>query len=635
MKKDKTPILLGILFSLLAILILIPFFYVGFTTGDDLENYLTARQGLSAIWAHTKDIARGAGRFYFYIAQPLYKLPYLVDSFLFTKLVQYLSLFLSYLLFTKLIYKIFQSKTLSQLVLLFLIVCTFISENQHVPIQAYPFIFSFSFSICIGAILLYIEYRQKQQRKYLWGSVSLFFVSSLFFETYLLFLLFFLVYLLIDYLQQFGIKRFLKEKNFWKDILPYAGAGLCYIIIYFGYRIYISYAYPDLQSYDGSTFATNFSFSHFLRIIYKCTTFVIPGQAYSYHHEMVSANATQLHVHDNVWFMLTHAPVQSYIAALLSGGLIFWLIKHNDFQKLQTKQLYIALPVTLFLAFSSHTLIGIAEKYNQDWWSWMHGYVTSYYAYFFIILFIAMIVAILFTLTNTRAILKKALTLVMVVLTAFFTLLISHANNNLSRGWEQSQNRFTILDHVIHSHFFDHVEDDAILYTASLYEHIHYWAFQITGYNNLVDQYICIKSHRNLHCAKSLEEFETLKTKFPEAPIYYFYYAIAPKTNETKLSITRIAPQEIPIADVYYHSPHKSYTLFVESTTECTALIEGTYEQTFSPGINAINIVGHRLSTDVTHVRIEAEGLSPEEITVGNIFFPKGVSYKLPRQRKP
>lgn len=636
MKKiqpNSQKLFIGLLFIVLAILVLIPAFRVGFTTADDLENYLITRRGFLAIFNQGKEIARDAGRFYFYIAQPLYKLPYLIDNFFFTKLVQYISLLITYTLFAKLVYKIFHSTVLSQMVFLFLLVCTFISDNQHIPIQAYPFLFTFSFSICIGALLLYVDYHNTQQRKYLWGSVVLFFVSTLFYETFVLFLLFFICYIFIQKLQQFG-KHILKAKDFWKDILPYAGIGILYVIIYVGYRYYMTAFYPDLHPYDGAAVASNFSLSHFFRIIYKCTTYIIPGQVYSYHHELIAANSDAWHIHDNIWFMLTHAPIQAYMEALVCGGLVYWFVKHSDVEKLQIKHLYIALPVTLFLAFFSHTLIGIAEKYNQDWWSWMHGYVTSFYSYFFIMLFIALVSVILIAKTYNRIWLRRVLIVFLVGTTIFFTILISHSNDNLSREWQRSQHRFTFLDHIIASKYFDHIEDDAIVYTEPLYNSIH-WGNQITGSNNLVDQYICIKSHRDIRCAKDEETLNSMLTNTPDAPVYYFYYATAPKTNETMWAITRMRENDIPKTDVYYLSPHKSYTVFVDSKENCPALIEGTYQQDFSTGLNAFNVSIDARSADIIHVHIQAAGLSPKGIAIGDIYIPNAPTYELPRQRKP
>ncbi len=137
---------LWFLFFLIIMLTLWPFFKVGFTMADDLEYYITTRGGdlfTDAYW-----YAKDAGRFYFLITKTLYSVPYLIDNFYFTKIVQYVFLLLSIVLFAVVVKKVFRLKEFALLVFLLIFAFLPVTRGYHfMPIISYPFFFTFSFSI--------------------------------------------------------------------------------------------------------------------------------------------------------------------------------------------------------------------------------------------------------------------------------------------------------------------------------------------------------------------------------------------------------------------------------------------------------------------------------------------------------
>ena len=70
-----------------AVLTLIPFFSVGFTTADDFQYYNTAQTSWQIWMADAKIYAESTGRFYFLVTKVFYYVPYLIDSFGYTKAV--------------------------------------------------------------------------------------------------------------------------------------------------------------------------------------------------------------------------------------------------------------------------------------------------------------------------------------------------------------------------------------------------------------------------------------------------------------------------------------------------------------------------------------------------------------------
>jgi hypothetical protein len=203
------------LFILTIIISLSPFFKIGFTTADDLENYMSYLNGTLAEVAKLN--AFHAGRFYFLITKPIYSLPYIGDSFVLTKIIQNLSLLLSYFLFSVLIKKVFKSRELAYIMFLLLILATPVSSNYFLPFIAYPFYFTFSFSLVLISVLLFIKYIDSGKYKFVIFSSVSFFISILFYETYLIFLMLMCLYILFRNISiTKGFNKLVRSKIFYK-----------------------------------------------------------------------------------------------------------------------------------------------------------------------------------------------------------------------------------------------------------------------------------------------------------------------------------------------------------------------------------------------------------------------------------
>lgn len=364
----KTGII--ILWILVIFSALIPFFRVGFTTGDDLEYYLTRLQGLSYWLTDAAAYAKGQGRFYFYLTKPLGNIPYLIDHFYFTKVVQYVSLFAAYGVFAYLVFRIFKSRTLSLILFLMLIVWTQITFNHHIPTIAYPFSFSLSFILFLSACLLFIRYTETMRYRMVIYSALLFFVTLLFYENFLLFLGVFGLYILIRNIRIHSLRKVFKTSQLYKEIVPYLLSGLVYVGIYFTFQ----HAYSS--NYTGALVAENFSFSHFCQILWHCTIVVLPALNFIRELKILTfGHPGGLMAH--VGFALTHAPVRVYIEAVAACILFVYYIRRWRVN-IPYSKLIAGIGIALVLSFFFHSLIGVTEKYNADWYKWMRGYTTSF-----------------------------------------------------------------------------------------------------------------------------------------------------------------------------------------------------------------------------------------------------------------
>lgn len=601
-----------------AVLTLLPFFHVGFTTSDDFQYFNTAQQNWDYWMMDAEAYAHGAGRFYFLITKIFYYVPYLFDSFVWAKFVQYSSLLACYLLFTYLVIRIFKSQRLGALTLLLLIFNTAIDSGRFCPPTAFNFYFHFSFLIFMLGVLLFLNYTERKGYWRVVVSAILFFCAYLFYETYLIFAFLFCAYILIRNWKQSGFANMLKNKQLYQELLPYFIVSVAYVGCYIGYRHYLMQTIPDYHLYDGAALSANFSLSHFFRIINKCTVYTLPGRIYGFDKELVAENSLFLAGHyDNLFFILTHASAVAYINALIQCGILWFLIRKADFQELSWKKIYIGIIAALIFAFSAHTLIAVADKYNAVWYRWMKAYVTTFYSYFGMMLTIALVIAASLKAVSS-ATAKKIIILVWCILLFGFSIVNTYTNEHLSRAWERSQNRITAIQLMAQDGFFGKIPEDALIYTEALH-HTSDLGFSICDNTFDFEKNINWRAGKNFNFSQDLQTlFEDLTTN-PDAPLYFIQAVENQKNNEllivfshiSQIDSTNILKSQADDADIFYYSPTKNYTLFYTLDF-----------QTDSVRINSVSVNNSNPHQKLTHVHLQEQGMSPFNFNISNLLTP-------------
>lgn len=630
--RTVTTVIIIISFVVVVLSALGPFFDVGFTTIDDLEYYLTRLQDFD-YWLWDANIyAQSAGRFYFALIKPFYLVPYLFDNFYYTRIVQYLFLLLSYGIFSYFIYKVIKSRNLSLITFVLLIAWTQISYNHNTPTIAYPFYFTFSFSLCLCSILLFIKYTESNRYGYAIGGAVLFLFTLLFYETYLLFLLLFCFYILVRNWKKFGFKKLWSEKIFYKEALPFVIVGLLYVIAYFTYRAVLTNTQNIDAFYDGSTFASNFSLEHFWIILKRCTQAALPIRMYLYHKGDIPVNTLLIGGHYNsVWFVLTHAKPVVYVCAIVVSSLFVMLIgKAKD---LSFKQMTIGIAISVFVAFFSHTLIGLAEKYNAEWYrySWFQGYVTTYYSIFGITL--AIVLCMCFVLKLSARFKNQ---IFYYITTALFTGLIfvtctvtGYSNDNLSREWKRSQNRFHVLDNMIDQGYFDQL-DDAIIFTPTMRYTTQWGDAIIKPDGDDFEKYINIKAKKQFRCTQNAEELRDLMAANPDMDVYYFQTEETVKNCEMMLSVSNLGKAgsldstavSSPVAvasDIFYYSPTKDYVLMMNSLVDGSIILNHRDTVNVCKGLNSLTVTNANRNKRLTRLSISSGMLQADGFFISNM----------------
>ena len=594
-----------------------PFFNIGFTTHDDLEYYITSQKSLSWWLYDAQCYAENQGRFYFLITKYFYYVPYLFDSFWMAKVIQIGTLLMSYLLFAYLLFRIFKSKEISALAFVFLTVFTAVTENNHIPFMAYPFFFSFSFMILICAVLLFVKYTETNKYAYVIFSAALFFVASLFYESYLLFVFFFGIYLIIRNIQKSGWSLFWRNKTFYRETVPYLFVGIVYTAIYYGYRYWLQSNNINSEFYVGATASTSLSISNLFTLLSRCTKINIPMQGYLYRSNDVAINAP---FPTDFPRILAYLPAVSYVTAFIATMLVLLLIQRLNAQKFSWKKIAVVFVVSTLCAYFSHLLIGLTDKYNLEWYNWMRGYVTSYFSYFGTTTALVFIFVALLKLCRTKTA-KIILSSILGVSMFAVTLIVSYSNNMLGKEWHRSQNRFRIVSLIADTDFAQSLPSHSIIDIEEMYSSLN--MSDLVAKDEGLEDYFRLKwGKNNVYCNNS-DAVNEARQKHSDWPVYKITKRESLYECEMLLTVSKYdTASQTAFAHVFYLSPTRLFNLAYETDTTSSACFNGATHIVSPQGRNNVIVSNPDKGCAMTYVTIAAQGLKAESISVSNILRP-------------
>lgn len=604
-----------------AILTLLPFFHVGFTTADDFQYYNTAQTNWNHWMMDAEIYAHGAGRFYFLITKVFYYIPYLIDSFGWTKFVQYFTLNISYLVFAYLVYRLFKSYRLAALSLLLLIFNTSIGYGWHNPPAAYPFYFPFCLIIFLCGILVFINYTEKKGYWRVIVSAALLFISYLFYENFLVFTLLFCCFIFFRNWQSSGFKNLWRSTDFYKEIIPYGIAIILYMICYVGYRYYLVHSLGITTLYDGAIVTSHFNLANFFKVLNKLTFYNLPGRIYLFGEtkSLIVENSRLIAGHHNeLWYVLTHAPAVAYVNALIQCGILWFLLNKADLSRISWKAILIGSISALVFAFSSHLLIAITEKYNSDWANWMQVYVTSFFAYFGVMLTIAFLIIASLKLFSAP-VMHKILAALWCIWLFCISIVNYYTNDHLGREWEKSQNRITMLQLIAENNFFGHIPENTLFYYEQLQhtsDHSFSICIQTNDFENLIMR---LADNNKFHFSQTLDNLQQKIQELPDVPVYFIQATESKKYGElmmvfshiNKLDTSNLTKSVADKADIFYYSPTKDYVLLYELNSH-----------TDSTHIKTVSVFSNDKQRKITHVELQEDGINPLGFSISNLVIP-------------
>ena len=620
-KITKDNGILLFLFVIIAIITLAPLFNVGIITNDDFEYYITSLRGMDYWWEDAQCYANSSGRFYLLLVKPIFYIPYLVDNFFYTKVVQYVTLLVSYGLFSYFLYRIFKSKNLSLLVFLLLLVNTTLASFEDAyPIAAYPFYFAFNLILCLSSMLLFFRYRDTGRYKYAIFGAVLFFITLLFYETYLVFIAFFCLYIFVRNVNKYGFKPVWKEKTFYKELLPYLSAIVLYLVLYFWWRASVASNSVD-NFYEGSSFADNFSLSNYCNLLWNLTSFCFPFQACMKLRAELGCDTLMTDgVFKNLWYIISNSEPILFVNAIFQSTLFIIIIKNVDLKLFKKKSLLLTMLVAFVFALMSHSILGLASKYNsEDWIASNSCYVTTFFSYFGIMLFMALVAILILKLVEKSKIIKGILYAIMIFFVFINSLVVGFVNVGMSEKMGIWQKYFRVMDYAMDNNVFDEIEENSIIYIDAE-----------SGLKNL-HHYVIFRHNCKFFCKNSPDGLKEAFEEHPNAQLYYVKFEKTYEQSEVLMSISKICMQQLDKANInigkfnavsselLYYSPSKQFVLMYEAKDFCKTIFDDRYICFSQKGLNVAKIIR---TSDGMFTRISMKGnLNPHKFCISNMLY--------------
>ena len=611
---------------IITIITIFPLFSTGLGCGDDIHNYLTARKG---DYFHIANwLARTAGRFYFILVYPFYDLPYIGDNIAITKLFQLVPLISCFIIFAIILFSITKSKEFSFLFLLLSLSLSQISGHTCLFIT-YPFFFTFSFSLLLLSFLFLLHYLEKKKKLLLVCSVILFALGLLFYEVYILFLLFVAMIIITNkFSKEYTLVNHLK--NSFILFIPYLCVAIVYLVAYLVFRSY----HPS--TYDGTMMAfEGFKWSSFFHVLWSLSYTSFPLTVFKLSGTLFTEKSGLVHGYSPVVLQLIlNARVEWIVKGLLvsiSGFLLMMSI-----MKPGTKFLLRGIFASILLIFAPHIPLALTTKYVYYTTVGMLGYVTTFFSLFGVMLLITLLVNFFIALVNFNFIVKKIAGIALMVVLFSISVMTDFSNYHIARDTHCANIRFYAVDELVKSEQFREIPEGSKFYANDLYINASHTARNLTEQSFSWSQYIYEKIKTNYDMIQEEKAFRESASDTTKE-LYYINMKQAFKTDDLSIALGQIDHSafkdsiigaSVNRALITYYSTYKYFTISFRcnpaSSKDKIPLKINHLSDTIQAGTTiTFSIFNTKQFQPATIFTIEAEAIDLKSVIISNMINPE------------
>ncbi|MBP1630755.1 MAG: hypothetical protein H6Q15_1648 [Bacteroidetes bacterium] len=610
--------LIYLLLLIVYIIALYPLSYVGLTTCDDLSYYL-----MSGNWNSILDVVNYVGeqgRFGFFITIWFNFIPYLIDNNLWHSLCLIIPIAISFLLFIKIIKRVFNDNSLTLLVSILLATNMQIMGKTHLT-STHPIYFCFAFCLILIAILLALDsYKVDRKHLRIISSVLIFFASCF----YEIFLAYFLIMLLIVLWKNNIFKGVSKIKlnNSLKEFYPYLISFLFFIAIYFTFRYY----FPS--SYEGSQFNRNFRLIDFINSANLLGTYSIPLQSYFNYSDLLIRYSPYT---DSAFYPYRIELTVAIIGIISSLMTYYLLLKHKPKKSI----IYIFGLIIGVILF--YLPIIISPLSNMHYQSGLDTHIPSFFSHFGATIFIACLILLIYNLFSKNKSIAITLRIIFSLLVLIVTILTQSTNKAIAYDLKASNTRFEIV-----RDFFSH---DLI----SPYHHMTGFCFEdvhksistlennATRYKFRWTYYVARTTDKNINTFESYDDL-CRRFKGTDSIVYVGYFKQATKSEDAILYFAKLKGKDLPLEQidvvtneiiVGYLSPYKSFNVSIASgsneayANELLMNSQGSYHSINMPSASFPS------NQKISYFKIKGDSLIASSLTISNILSrERGEYYK-------
>jgi hypothetical protein len=618
MKDNKNIWLWGVL-TLLLFITFFPLTDVGFVTGDD---FVYSIWPVKNIIKDSIQFARGTGRFYFIFTLWIYKIPYLIDSSFYYHSMLILPHISVVLLFVFLIKRIFKNETIG--LLSGFIFCMFFQiVGGHSSTAAYPFYFTFSFTILIGSLHFLLTYFETDKYKYLLISAFIFAIATLFYESYLVFYI--LVFIML--IKRYHISDLKYKKSifrFSKEIFPYFIFGITYIITYFVYfKIHSG-------QYQGNSFSSDLNSAIFFKTMGSLTLFSLPlSSLLDYKFFLIEYSKQDLQTIN----LFTLVFKQASLSAFIKGGLIlmvfYWIGIKTDFKIKKSFMGSVGLVSAIFIALP-HLPLALSKKYTTFIPT---TYVTTYFAYFGVVTLCLILLLFLIVQSKRTKWIQYIIMTFLGIGLFIGTVITQNVNEKVCEDLNVAEKRITLMRSLFSANL---INQNSPIYLASFHESTSYFSKSITRqsepFSAFADQYgLKIKQYTEYHSFYN-------QYKDIDCDVYIVSFSQAFKTGDAYFTLLHLKGSQLKPKNtenygdslcVGYLSAYKKFGVGIAGTSDCILKIND--EPMIKNGTFYYQNIHFLRKPEVCQFYIKGGNLFPNTFMISNQLFPNLPLQKLGR----
>lgn len=606
MKKEERLLFWGVI-ALLGLIALYPLSRVGIATGDDFAYMIWS---WDHFWEDAMNFAQYQRRFYFTLVLWIYKIPYLIDNQIYFHTLLILPTLTSFVLFVTLIHRIFQNQ-FATLFTALLITILYQIWGGHSATAAYPFYFSFSFSLILGSLHVLHSYIYKNRYYFLLIAALLFGIATLFYESYLIYYLLIFIFIICRYSWS-SLKEKKKRVLLYKELTPFIFFGILYLTTYY------LFLKSTPSQYEGNSLPSEFDFSLFIQALTTMTLYSFPFSTFFDYQFFITESSSQYNQSFNVYTMLfSEASMTAYVKAIIAAVLFFILIRRVPIKMDKKRLLFLAL-ISLFFIIAPHLPLAISEKYSTFIQT---GYVTTFFSFFAMVLFIFSIITLLI---QWGVVNKWRNRLVLFFLTLFIfisTLSIQFVNERVTDDLAVGEKRLTHLKTLFNP---EYIQNGSPVYTEQLHYTGSHFTHPITRQSEQFHNFAKEICGLEIKACSHYKEFYN-QYKDQERLVYLMYHSQNSKMGDSQILIVPLLGTQLQeqfennrcdSLIVSYLSAYKKFSIQAATDSICELFIDDNLIPNYGNFHHANLLFLNKPSSGI--IKLRGCQIIPQSISISN-----------------
>ncbi len=447
------------LLFLLAVIIISPLFFVGFTTNDDARFAINIGNGHGHVWDTAWSFSAEQGRIGFLWGYPLYHMPYAVAHRAWYLTVKFGAFFLLLSALYFAVLQSFKSRWIALASLVFFL--AFIQNGwDHNALTSYPLYVNFSVTLFLLSLGLFsVAIDRKNLALAGFSGVLYFFVLGN--ELFVPFFFFYVAMLLSRAGPGESVIRWLMA---WKKyVLAIALPLITYLVIYLVWR----HIYPS--QYNGNQLdGFNLWAAGKVIAIYSLSAFPLASLRFlvSPNAQLEFVNAPGLH---NI---LSSLNVAHFIKPAVAGFLFSRLMTSAHFIIPRARTLMIGAAMTFVGIFLPNLLLGFNQKYQAWVASGSRSYTYTYYSFISAAVFFALVLAYMNIKSRSwHPRIRRVLILTGIMIAMVLSFAVEVRNQLIAFDQKLSHRKWQLMDEVIQSPAFMEIPEGSTVVAPTLSAH--------------------------------------------------------------------------------------------------------------------------------------------------------------------